>query len=72
MKVVGADDMREAAMVFAGRLARKSFGRRADVRVLRQDCTSFDYRMAEYEAFIGLTSGNETTGRNVRFTVWID
>jgi hypothetical protein len=70
MRSVVTDDMREAAMTFAGRIARRNYGRRGVVRVLRQDCTNQDCTLAEYEAFVGLTDRqNQTTGHNIRFTV---
>lgn len=67
---VRAEGILEAAEVFAKRAARRAFGRRGIVRVLREDSYAPDYSLIEFEAFIGYASGqNETTGRNVRFTV---
>lgn len=67
---VRAAGILDAAEVFAKRAARRAFGRRGLVRVLREDSYATDYSMIEFEAFIGYASGlNETTGRNVRFTV---
>lgn len=67
---VRASGILEAAEVFARRAARRAFGRRGLVRVLREDSYAPDYSMIEFEAFIGYPSGhNETTGRNIRFTV---
>lgn len=67
---VRAAGILEAAEVFARRAARRAFGRRGLVRVLREDSYAPDYSMIEFEAFIGYASGfNETTGQNVRFTV---
>lgn len=67
---VRAPGIRDAAKVFAAREARRAFGRRGLVRILYVDCCVEDGTLAEFEAFIGYASGfNETTGRNVRFTV---
>lgn len=67
---VRAAGIRDAAEVFAKRAARRAFGKRGIVRVLREDSYAPDYSLIEFEAFIGYPSGpNETTGRNVRFTV---
>lgn len=67
---VRAEGILDAAEVFARRAARRAFGRRGIVRVLREDSYAPDYSLIEFEAFIGYPSGfNETTGRNVRFTV---
>lgn len=69
-RAVRASGILEAAEVFARRAARRAFGRRGLVRVLREDSYAPDYSMIEFEAFIGYPSGhNETTGRNIRFTV---
>lgn len=67
---VRAEGIRDAAKVFALREARRAFGKRGLVRILYVDCCTEDGTLAEFEAFIGYASGhNETTGRNVRFTV---
>ncbi len=67
---VRAAGIREAAKVFAAREARRAFGKRGLVRILYVDCCVEGGSLAEFEAFIGYASGfNETTGRNVRFTV---
>lgn len=67
---VRAAGIRDAAKVFAAREARRAFGRRGLVRILYVDCCVEDGSLAEFEAFIGYPSGhNQTTGRNVRFTV---
>jgi hypothetical protein len=67
---VRALGIRDAAKVFAAREARRAFGRRGLVRILYVDCCVEGGSLAEFEAFIGYPSGrNETTGRNIRFTV---
>jgi hypothetical protein len=69
-RAVRAPGIRDAAKVFSLREARRAFGRRGLVRILYVDCCTEDGTIAEFEAFIGYASGfNETTGRNVRFTV---
>lgn len=69
-RAVRAPGIREAAKVFSAREARRAFGRRGLVRILYVDCCVEDGSLAEFEAFIGYASGvNETTGRNIRFTV---
>lgn len=69
-RAVRAAGILDAAEIFARRAARRAFGRRGIVRVLREDSYAPDYSLIEFEAFIGYASGpNETTGRNVRFTV---
>lgn len=67
---VRAAGILDAADVFARRAARRAFGRRGVVRVLREDSYAPDYSMIEFSAFVGYPSGpNETTGHNIRFTV---
>ncbi len=69
-RAVRALGIREAAKVFAAREARRAFGKRGLVRILYVDCCTQDGTLAEFEAFVGYPAGfNETTGRNVRFTV---
>lgn len=60
-----------AAEIFAGRAARRAFGRRGYVRTLVEDSYTRNLSIVEFAAFIGYRSGrNETTGHNVRFTVF--
>lgn len=67
---VRAAGIRDAAEVFAKRAARRAFGRRGIVRTLNEESWTKDFSLIEFSAFIGYPSGpNETTGRNVRFTV---
>jgi hypothetical protein len=61
--------MKEAAAIFAARLARREFGKRGEARTCTIGSYSQDGTLGEFSAFIGLTKGNETTGRNVSFTV---
>lgn len=67
---VRAAGILEAAEVFARRAARRAFGRRGLVRTLVEESYAEDFSLIEFSAFVGYASGpNETTGRNVRFTV---
>jgi hypothetical protein len=67
---VRADSIRDAAETFAKRAARRAFGRRGIVRTLVEDSYTRNLSIVEFTAFIGYPTGrNETTGRNVRFTV---
>lgn len=68
---VTAEGFDQAAEIFAGRMARREFGRSSRVGALRRDGTRVDGGMAEFDAFIGRRTGqNQTTGRNVRFSVF--
>lgn len=65
-----ADSMREAAEIFANRAARKSYGGTGYCRTCNQYAYAQDGSLAEFSAFIGYTTGrNETTGKNINFTV---
>ena len=67
---INADSAREAAEVFAGRLARRAYGRRGYARTLNCTAWSQDNTITEWQAFIGYRSGpSETTGSNEYFTI---
>lgn len=67
---VRAEGILDAAEVFARRAARRAFGKRGIVRTLNEESWTKDFSLIEFSAFIGYASGhNQTTGRNVRFTV---
>lgn len=67
---VEAETLKDAALVFAARAARKAFGRRGYVRTCVQQAYAADMSFAEYSAFVGYSTGrNETTGHNINFTV---
>jgi hypothetical protein len=68
-KPVKADSIKEAAHIFARRMARREFGSRGDARTCTMGSYAEDGSLAEFSAFIGVTRGHETTGRNVNFTV---
>jgi hypothetical protein len=62
--------MRDAAEIFASRIARKHYGRSAYARTLNLNSWSQDNTVGEYDAFVGYRTGtHETTGHNERFTV---
>ena len=68
---VTAESMRDAAAIFANRLARKRYGRWAYARTCVQQAHSQDGTLGEYSAFVG-TAGRErgtTVGSNINFTV---
>jgi hypothetical protein len=68
--VSGVESMHEAAEIFAARKARALFGRSGYARTCNLESYSQDGTLGEYNAFVGYSTGrNETTGRNVRFTV---
>lgn len=72
MRNVEAEGIREAAEIFAGRMARRKFGKRGVA--LYPNMGGYDPRMrfAEFTAFIGCKSGqSETTGSDIHFTVSI-
>jgi len=68
---IRAESMIEAATQFAARKARAAFGRKGYVRLCNLESWASDGSLAEYNAFIGYRSApGETTGHNVRFTVY--
>lgn len=65
-----AESIHDAAEIFASRAAKRAYGRKGYVRTCEEGAHAADYRLAEYSAFIGYSTGqNETTGHNVHFTV---
>jgi hypothetical protein len=69
-----AENMAEAAKIFATRIARKEFGKTAYCRICNLESWSQDCSLGEYQAFIGYTPPGKynlgiTVGKNVRFTV---
>jgi hypothetical protein len=70
-KPINAESFTAAAEIFALRKARATYGRSGRVGALRLDSYSVNGRLAEFDAFIGRPSGrNETSGANVRFTIY--
>ena len=68
-KSVQSETIKDAAGIFAARIARAEFGQCGDARTCKMDSYSQDGTYAEFSAFIGITRGNETTGRNINFSV---
>jgi hypothetical protein len=64
---VEADSHREAAEIFAARIARKAYGRCGHCRAIRLDCRTEDGRSYTFEAFVGrpVRGENATAGANV-------
>ena len=75
MRSVHADSFGDAAEMFARRLARREFGRSAEVRTCNIGSYSTDGRCVEVSAFVGRPGvGPErgsTVGHNVNFTVFV-
>lgn len=72
MRNVKAEDMREAARIFADRMARRKFGKRGIAFSPKMGAYDPRMRFAEFTAFIGYKSGqSETTGSDLHFTVSI-
>jgi len=68
---VNAETINAAAEVFANRQARRTYGRSGYSRTCTMGAYSQDGWVAEFSAFIGVTTGrNETTGHNVNFRVF--
>ena len=73
---VMAEDMSEAAEIFANRIARKNYGKRGYCRTCNLNSWSRDHSLGEYQAFIGYTPAgkhnrNSTAGNNIRFSVYL-
>lgn len=68
--VITTDDLREAAEIIANRKARALYGKTGYARTCTLESWSEDGKIGEFNAFIGYRTGlNQTTGRNVRFTL---
>lgn len=62
---------REAAEIFAGRLARRRFGKKGVVATLRADSWTEDGTSTTFEAFIARSEGQgQCTGKNEWFHVY--
>jgi hypothetical protein len=67
-RAVRAKNASEAAEIFAGRQARREYGRGGHCRTLRLDCWTENGKSHTFEAFIGKPVPGEratTTGHNV-------
>lgn len=69
---IQASSLSEAARLAAERIARRNYGRRAEVGALRADSYSQDGSSFSYEAFIGRPNRRERSisGGNVRFVIY--
>jgi len=69
-RAIMAEGFKEAAEVFANRIARREFGKRGYARTCNQNSFSASGRFAAYNAFIGYpTNPGETSGYNINFIV---
>ena len=73
-QAVTAENMSEAAEIFAGRMARKKYGKTGYCRTCNLESWSQDQTLGEYNAFIGYTPAGKhnrgtTVGGNIRFSV---
>lgn len=65
-RAVMAGSAREAAQIFAGRQARRDYGKRGYCRNLRLDCWTENGRSHTFEAFVGYNVEQGTcSGHNV-------
>lgn len=63
---------KDAARVFAQRLARKQYGKRGTVAAVRMDCYAENGSYANYEVFIGRSNDERgVTGHNEYLTVYV-
>ena len=71
-ETIWIENVRQAALVFAWRMAFKRYGRRAAVAANRVDCWSTDGRYVNFECFVGYRCENGgITGSNQHFTVYV-
>ena len=73
-QAVTAENMSEAAEIFAGRMARKKYGKTGYCRTCNLESWSQDQTLGEFNAFIGYTPAGKhnrgtTVGGNIRFSV---
>lgn len=66
------EDIKEAAKVFANRLARRICGGRGFCNNIKANSWSPNYTNVEYQAFVGVPDGNGCSGQNVWLTVYSD
>jgi hypothetical protein len=69
MRAVTAESMSEAAEIFALRIGRRKYGRRARVAARNQTAHSQDGRVAEFSVFVGRPVAGGTDGHNINLTV---
>jgi hypothetical protein len=64
---------KDAAWLFANRLAKRELGKRGYCHHVRRDGVSTDGRYANFEAFIGVPAqGGGTDGHNVWLAVYVE
>ena len=68
------ESAKDAAKVFAGRYARRQYGKRGICHHVRLDTYVENGRSANYEAFIGVPDrqGGGITGQNIWLTVTVE
>ena len=67
------ESAKEAAWLFANRLAKREYGKKGYCHHTRLDSASTDGRYGNYECFIGYrTEGGMTSGKNVHLSVYIE
>ena len=66
------EDIKEAAMIFADRLARQNYGRRGFCHNINANSWSPDYTSIQYQAFIGAPRENGCCGGNCWISVTLD
>jgi hypothetical protein len=76
-RAVTAENMSEAAEIFADRMARKKYGKTGYARTCNLESWSQDQTLGEYSAFIGYTPAGKhnrgtTVGGNIRFSVYAE
>lgn len=68
---IETDFARDAAEIFAEKLARRHYGRRAIVGAIRH--SGNNRTIANYEAFVGLrVKGGGVHGKNIYFYVYLE
>jgi hypothetical protein len=63
---------KNAAHIFAGRLARKEFGKKGECGGVTQTGWSFDGKSATFDCRIGVRAGKNFSFRNEQLTVAVD
>ena len=76
-RAVTAENMSEAAGIFADRMARKKYGKTGYARTCNLESWSQDQTLGEYSAFIGHAPAGKhnrgtTVGGNIRFSVYAE
>ena len=67
------ESVRDAALVFASRYARRIYGKRGHCRVIRLDSWTQDGRLNNFQAFIGTHNRDgSTTGGDIPLQVIVE